>query len=75
MATYSSILVWEIPRTEEPGRLQSTGSQKIWTRLNDKQQQTCKLWISQEDNCKLTPKMQLRIKTLSRPVICRNDTN
>ena len=23
MATHSSILAWEIPRTEEPGRLQS----------------------------------------------------
>ena len=28
MATHSSILVWEIPWTEEPGRLQSTGLQK-----------------------------------------------
>ena len=28
MATHSSILAWEIPRTEEPGRLQSMGSQK-----------------------------------------------
>ena len=27
MATHSSILVWEIPWTEEPGRLQSTGLQ------------------------------------------------
>ena len=27
MATHSSILVWEIPWTEEPGGLQSTGSQ------------------------------------------------
>ena len=27
MATHSSILVWEIPWTEEPGRLQSVGSQ------------------------------------------------
>ena len=27
MATHSSILVWEIPWTEEPGRLQSMGSQ------------------------------------------------
>ena len=27
MATHVSILAWEIPRTEEPGRLQSTGSQ------------------------------------------------
>ena len=25
MATYSSILAWKIPRTEEPGRLQSIG--------------------------------------------------
>ena len=30
MATYSSILAWEIPWTEEPGRLQSTGLQS-WT--------------------------------------------
>ena len=28
MATYSSILAWEIPWTEEPGGLQSVGSQK-----------------------------------------------
>ena len=29
MTTYSSILAWKIPWTEEPGRLQSTGSQKV----------------------------------------------
>ena len=29
MATHSSILAWRIPWTEEPGRLQSTGSQRI----------------------------------------------
>ena len=28
MATFSSILAWRIPRTEEPGRLQSMGSQE-----------------------------------------------
>ena len=28
MATHSSILAWEIPWTEEPGRLQSVGPQK-----------------------------------------------
>ena len=28
MATHSSILVWRIPWTEEPGRLQSLGSQR-----------------------------------------------
>ena len=33
MATHSSILVWDIPWTEEPGRLQSTGSQKSQTQL------------------------------------------
>ena len=26
--THSSILAWRIPRTEEPGRLQSMGSQR-----------------------------------------------
>ena len=29
MATYSSILVWEISWTEEPGRLQSRGLQRV----------------------------------------------
>ena len=29
MAAHSSILAWEIPRTEEPGGLQSTGSQRV----------------------------------------------
>ena len=29
MATHSSTLVWEIPWTEEPGRLQSMGSQRV----------------------------------------------
>ena len=28
MATHSSILAWEIPWTEEPGGLQSVGSQE-----------------------------------------------
>ena len=35
MATHSSILTWEIPWTEEPGRLESMESLKSWTRLND----------------------------------------
>ena len=34
MATHSSILAWRIPWTEEPGGLQSTGSQSR-TRLSD----------------------------------------
>ena len=31
MATHSSILAWSIPWTEEPGRLQSMGSQELDT--------------------------------------------
>ena len=29
MATHSSILAWRIPWTEEPGRLQSMGCQRV----------------------------------------------
>ena len=29
MATHSSILAWKIPWMEEPGRLQSTGLQRV----------------------------------------------
>ena len=29
MATYSSILAWKIPWTEEPSRLQSMGLQRV----------------------------------------------
>ena len=34
MAAHSSVLAWEIPWTEEPGGLQSVGSQKSQTRLS-----------------------------------------
>ena len=29
MTTHSSVLAWRIPWTEEPGRLQSMGSQRV----------------------------------------------
>ena len=29
VATHSSILTWKIPWTEQPGRLQPTGSQRV----------------------------------------------
>ena len=35
MATHSSTLAWKIPWTEEPGRLQSLGSQRVGTRRRD----------------------------------------
>ena len=35
MAPHSSTLAWKLPRTEEPGGLQSMGSAKSWTQLSD----------------------------------------
>ena len=35
MATHTTILTWKIPWTEEPGRLQSMGWQRVRTRLSD----------------------------------------
>ena len=37
MATHSNILAWELPWTEEPGGLQSIGSQKSQTQLSTNQ--------------------------------------
>ena len=34
MVTYSSILAWKVPRTEESGRLQSMELAKSWTRMS-----------------------------------------
>ena len=39
MGAHSSILAWIIPWTEEPGRLQSMGSQRVRHDLATKQQQ------------------------------------
>ena len=35
MASYFSILAWEIPWTEKSGRLQSKESQRSWIGLSD----------------------------------------
>ena len=35
MATHSSILAWRNPWTEEPGGIQSMGSQTVGTRLSE----------------------------------------
>ena len=40
MAIHFSILAWRIPWTEEPGGLQSIGSQRVRHDLVTKQQQT-----------------------------------
>ena len=44
MVTHSSILAWEIPWTEEPGRLQSTGLQRVrqdWTHTQRASNSSC----------------------------------
>ena len=43
MATHSSILAWKIPWTEEPGRLQFMGSQRVGHHLIKKtsDRETC----------------------------------
>ena len=42
MATHSSVLAWEIPWTEEPGGLQSMGSQRVGHDLVTKQHDNIK---------------------------------
>ena len=39
LATHSSILAWKMPWTEEPGGLQSMGSQRIKHNIATEQQQ------------------------------------
>ena len=53
MATHFGILAWEIPWTEEPGRLQSSGSQRVGHNCSTEQQQCI------QNNCTLTYKHSL----------------
>ena len=46
MATHSRILAWRIPRTEEPGRLQSRGLQRVRHNLTTEHACTRKLKIT-----------------------------
>ena len=45
MATPSSIFAWKIPQTEEPGGLQSMGSQRIGHNLATEQ------WLEENASC------------------------
>ena len=48
MATHSSILAWRIPWTEEPGRLQSMGSQRVeWVTKHSKN----KMFVLAHSSC------------------------
>ena len=54
MATHSSILAWRIPWTEEPGGLQSMGSQRIRQDLvTGQQQQSCSVTRFSYHSCSL----------------------
>ena len=44
MATHPSILAWEIPWMEEPGGLQSMGSQRVGHDLATEQRQQSTQW-------------------------------
>ena len=46
MATHSGILAWRIPWTEEPGGLQSIGSQKSQTQLSNLHKHKWMNWVT-----------------------------
>ena len=56
IATHSSILVWRIPRTEEPGGLQPIGSQRVrcdgsdWACMHSFLLSHSRKWLSQDQN-------------------------
>ena len=59
MATHSSILAWEIPRTEEPGRLHSTRPSRVGHNLETKQKQSSHYpWIPPPSEAFLSYKMR-----------------
>ena len=79
MATYASILAWEIPGTEEPGGLQSEGSQRVrhdWATKQYKEysqefrkSHTCTGKDTRSDNTREDPKFssQVNCQTQGEP--------
>ena len=57
MATHSSIVAWEIPRTEEPSGLQSVGLQRVRCNLVTKQQQE-QIYLQDHLLLSFTPNIQ-----------------
>ena len=62
MATYSSILAWKIPWTEELGRLAVQGVAKSWTRLSDFTFTVTVAHGRIEDVCRLKRLLRERLK-------------
>ena len=63
MATCSSILVWKIPWTEEPGGLQFIGLQRV--RFSWAAEQTC-MWIQEADFLDANPGLCICYVTLGK---------
>ena len=61
MATHSNILVWKIPWTEEPGRLQSMGSQRV--RHN---------WVINSITCILDSAQSVNVTSMRYPIFISN---
>ena len=73
MATHSSILAWKIPWMEEPGRLYSTGLQRVRRDLVTKQQHThtfvCNLDSILKSRDIASPKKVFLVKAMVSPVV------
>ena len=68
MATHSSILVWKIPWTEEPGGLQSIGSQRVGHGCSDLAQHcTAEPWLNTSSHWKVKVKSLSRVQLFATP--------
>ena len=67
MATYSSILAWEIPGTEEAGRLQAMGSQGVGQDLVTKQQSQVEALMGYSSSIRPESSRQLGISSRAAP--------
>ena len=70
MTTHSSILAWEIPWTEEPGRIESMGTQRFAQNLPTKQQKLCvfsDIGRGSQCKCRTETEQKMANEDLSRP--------
>ena len=66
MATHSNVLIWEITWTEEPGRLQFTGLQRVGYNLATEHTyigETQENWVTHQDDQSTNLKYHLWLKT------------
>ena len=71
MATLSSLLAWEIPWTEEPGRLQSIASQRVghdWVHIHP---HGCESWTIKKAECQSWCFLTVLENTLESPLDCK----